>query len=105
MEGSSWLRERYDKILLDPPRTGAMAISKRIADHGAKRVVYVSCNPATLARDSQVIVHVHGYRLLSAGVVDMFPHTTHVESIAVFEKVPRLHKISVVRDEELSRCR
>ena len=51
------------------------------------RIVYVSCNPATLARDSEVLVHVHGYRMVAAGIVNMFPHTAHVESVAVFERV------------------
>jgi 23S rRNA (uracil1939-C5)-methyltransferase len=85
LEGS-WLNRGYDKILIDPPRTGAVEICKRIGDLGAGRIVYVSCNPATLARDAEILVHAHGYRLMTAGVMDMFPHTAHVESIALFER-------------------
>ncbi len=76
-----------DKLLIDPPRDGAMEICKALPDAGApSRIVYVSCSPATLARDSGVLVNVKGYRLLAAGVVNMFPHTGHVESIAVFSR-------------------
>lgn len=82
---ANWLNRRYDKILLDPPRTGAVEIVKRLPELGARRIVYVSCNPGTLARDAQVLVHVYKYRMCAAGIMDMFPHTTHVESIVVFE--------------------
>ncbi len=81
----SWLHRKWDRILLDPPRSGAMEIIERLPELQSKRVVYISCNPATLARDSSVLVHKHGYKLTAAGVMDMFPHTKHVESIAVFE--------------------
>ncbi len=74
-----------DKILVDPPREGAIALVKALPGDGPPgRIVYVSCNPATLARDASVLVHDHGYELAAAGVVNMFPHTAHVESIAVF---------------------
>ncbi|WP_028444530.1 23S rRNA (uracil(1939)-C(5))-methyltransferase RlmD [Chitinimonas koreensis] len=77
----------FDRMLIDPPRDGAMEVCKSIsAEHGPRRIVYVSCNPATLARDANVLVHVKGYTLKAAGVVNMFPHTGHVESMAWFEK-------------------
>jgi 23S rRNA (uracil1939-C5)-methyltransferase len=82
----------FDKLLIDPPRDGAIELVKSIGcgdgsgDKVPRRIVYVSCSPATLARDAQVLVQVHGYALKSAGVMNMFPHTSHVESIAVFEK-------------------
>jgi len=76
-----------DKVLLDPPREGAMALVKALPGDGAPgRIVYVSCAPATLARDAAVLVHEHGYALAAAGVVNMFPHTAHVESIALFQR-------------------
>lgn len=77
---------RFDKWLIDPPRDGGMELIKSIADDGPRRIVYVSCNPATLARDADVLVHVKGYAIRAAGVMNMFPHTSHVESIAVFER-------------------
>ncbi len=83
--GSSALVGRFDRILLDPPRAGAIEVLPRLVKLGATRMVYISCHPGTLARDVGVLCSEHGYRLTAAGVVDMFPHTTHVESIAVLE--------------------
>ncbi|AAZ96923.1 23S rRNA methyltransferase/RumA [Thiobacillus denitrificans ATCC 25259] len=77
----------FDKLLIDPPRSGAIEVVKSLPEAGApRRIVYVSCDPATLARDAEVLVHVKGYRLEAAGVANMFPHTAHVESIALFER-------------------
>lgn len=81
-----WAKRQYDKILLDPPRAGAQEVLAVVAGSGASRIVYVSCHPGTLARDAGILVHEHGFRLTAAGVMDMFPHTAHVESVAVFEK-------------------
>jgi 23S rRNA (uracil1939-C5)-methyltransferase len=76
----------FDKMLIDPPREGALALVKALSGKLPQRIVYVSCNPATLARDSAVLVSEKGYRFVSAGAINMFPHTSHVESIAVFER-------------------
>ena len=77
---------RVDKLLIDPPREGALAVVKALSENAApSRIVYVSCNPATLARDAAVLVHEKGYVLRGAGIASMFPHTSHVESIALFE--------------------
>jgi 23S rRNA (uracil1939-C5)-methyltransferase len=73
-----------DAMLVDPPREGAIEVVKAIGESGPGRIVYVSCDPATLARDAGVLVHTKGYRLAAAGVANMFPHTAHVESIALF---------------------
>jgi 23S rRNA (uracil1939-C5)-methyltransferase len=79
---------RFDKWLVDPPRDGAFELMKSIGDSTSpKRIVYVSCSPSTLARDAEVLVHAKGYALKAAGVMNMFPQTSHVESIAVFEKI------------------
>jgi len=74
------------KLLIDPPRSGALEIVKQIDSLNPERIVYVSCNPVTLARDTDILVHQKGYTLLKAGVLDMFPHTAHAESIALFVK-------------------
>ena len=84
--GAPWLKDGYDKVLVDPPRSGAEFILPHIAASGARRLVYVSCHPASLARDAGILVHDYGFELKGAGVMDMFPHTGHVESIALFER-------------------
>lgn len=80
-----WKTQRFNKILLDPPRAGALDVLKQLNLKGVERIVYVSCHPASLARDAGYLVQERGYRLTQAGAMDMFPQTAHVESIAVFE--------------------
>ena len=82
----TYANSNFTKLLLDPPRAGALAVAKQIHHIYPQRIVYVSCNPATLARDADILVNQQGYRMLGAGVMDMFPHTAHVESIALFER-------------------
>jgi 23S rRNA (uracil1939-C5)-methyltransferase len=82
----SWLGNGWDRMLLDPARSGAQEIVACAPRIGASRIVYVSCHPGTLARDDGTLVHTHGYDLEAAGIIDMFPHTGHVESLAVFQK-------------------
>ena len=87
IDGSEdWLAAGCDRLLLDPARSGAEAIVARIGVLDPERIVYVSCHPGTLARDAGMLVHDAGYRLEAAGIIDMFPHTAHVESIAIFNK-------------------
>lgn len=86
VERLAFMKNRFDGVLIDPPRSGAAEILPLVAATGAPKVVYVSCDPATLARDAGTLVHEHGYRLEAAGIADMFPHTAHVESIALFTK-------------------
>jgi len=81
-----WLKARYDAALIDPPRAGAREVLPHVADGEPARIVYVSCHPGTLARDAHFLVHERGYRLARAGILDMFPHTSHVESMALFER-------------------
>jgi 23S rRNA (uracil1939-C5)-methyltransferase len=81
-----WARRRYDRVLLDPPRAGAREVLPIVDRSGAGRVLYISCHPGSLARDAGILVREHGFRLAAAGVMDMFPHTTHVEAMAVFDR-------------------
>jgi 23S rRNA (uracil1939-C5)-methyltransferase len=81
---ADWARQPWDKMLLDPPRAGADKVLEYLPHKQTRRIVYVSCHPASLARDAGILVNQHGFTLKSAGVMDMFPHTSHVESIAVF---------------------
>ena len=81
-----WAVQGFDALLIDPPRAGAEQVMHYVANFAAKRIVYVSCNPATLARDAGILVQ-QGYRLVKVGVMDMFTHTEHVESIALFERI------------------
>ena len=82
----AWAKQGFDALLIDPPRAGAEVVMHYVANFGAKRIVYVSCDPATLARDAAILTQ-QGYRLTKAGVMDMFTHTEHVESMALFEKI------------------
>ncbi|HEX7370155.1 MAG TPA: 23S rRNA (uracil(1939)-C(5))-methyltransferase RlmD [Rhodanobacteraceae bacterium] len=86
VRGSAWARASWDLLLLDPPRSGAEALLTQLPGKSVRRVVYVSCHPASLARDAGVLLRTHGFKLAAAGVMDMFPHTAHVESIALFER-------------------
>ena len=81
-----WLQGPWDRLLLDPARSGAAEVVRHIGRMDPARIVYVSCHPGTLARDAGVLVNEAGYTLDAAGIIDMFPHTAHVESIAVFNK-------------------
>jgi 23S rRNA (uracil1939-C5)-methyltransferase len=83
-----WMRGRYDAVLLDPPRVGAREVLSAVAHLAPRRVVYISCHTGSLARDLGVLTHELGFRLRAAGVLDMFPHTTHVESMAVLDRAP-----------------
>jgi 23S rRNA (uracil1939-C5)-methyltransferase len=83
MSAAPWLAQRFSHVLLDPPRAGALALLPQLARLAPERVLYVACDPDTLARDVGVLVQQHGFKLLAAGIVDMFPHTAHVESLAL----------------------
>ena len=82
--GWSFLRENWDAVVLDPPRSGAETVVREMGEMSPRRIAYISCHPATLARDAKILVHEQGYRLLAAGIADMFPHTHHVEAVSVF---------------------
>lgn len=81
-----WIKQAYNKVLLDPPRSGAAEVIPLLVKNKPERIVYVSCHPGTLARDAGLLVNEHGYKMMQVGIMDMFPHTAHVESIAVFER-------------------
>ncbi|KRG46758.1 23S rRNA methyltransferase [Stenotrophomonas panacihumi] len=81
-----WMRQGFDKLLLDPPRSGAIDVLKQLPLKKFERIVYVSCHPGSLARDAGFLVNEQGFKLKAAGAMDMFPHTAHVESIALFER-------------------
>jgi 23S rRNA (uracil1939-C5)-methyltransferase len=83
-----WMRGGYDLVLLDPPRVGAREVLSAVAHLAPRRVVYISCHTGSLARDLGVLTQEHGFRLRAAGVLDMFPHTTHVESVALLDRAP-----------------
>ena len=80
---TSWAKQTFDKILIDPPRAGALVVANYLHHFNPERIVYISCNPATLARDAGVLSK-HGYQIEVSGVIDMFPNTAHIESMAVF---------------------
>ena len=81
-----WLRTAYTHVLLDPPRSGARELLPALAALAPQRLLYISCHPGSLARDLGVLVHEHGFELDAVGVVDMFPHTAHVESLALLRR-------------------
>ncbi len=93
-EQPPWPAKEYNKILLDPPRSGALELLPWIASGPVQQVLYISCNPETLARDAGVLVRQYGFELAGAGILDMFPHTPHSEAIALFER-----KVTVKNDE------
>jgi 23S rRNA (uracil1939-C5)-methyltransferase len=83
---SAWGEHPFNKVLLDPPRSGAQAVVEQIEKINPEKILYISCNPATFARDAGILVHEKHYTLLKAGIMDMFPHTSHVESMALFQR-------------------
>lgn len=83
---SQWAQKEYTKIILDPPRSGALKVVEQIKQFKAKEILYISCNSATFTRDAAILVHQHGFQLEKVGVMDMFSHTAHVETIGLFKK-------------------
>jgi len=81
-----WFKQNYSKIVIDPPRSGALEVLNQLSYFLPERIVYISCNPATFARDAGILVHQHGFRFKQYGILDMFPHTNHIETIALFIK-------------------
>jgi 23S rRNA (uracil1939-C5)-methyltransferase len=86
LSAEPWMKQGFDKLLLDPPRAGAAEVLAQLPVKGIRRIVYVSCHPASLARDAGFLVRERGFKLKAAGAMDMFPQTAHVESIALFER-------------------
>ncbi len=86
LRGEPWMRAGFSRLLLDPPRSGAIEVLRQLPLEGVARIVYVSCHPGSLARDAGYLVKERGWTLQAAGVMDMFPHTAHVESIALFTR-------------------
>lgn len=95
-KNDAWLQQTYDKLILDPPRTGAKNLIPYVNQLGCRRIVYISCNPATFARDAGMLVHEQGYDLHKVGIINMFPHTAHIEAMGVFDKAP--HRLSKIRN-------
>ena len=89
LRGEAWMGAGFDRLLLDPPRSGAIEVLRQLPLEGLRRIVYVSCHPGSLARDAGYLVNERGWTLDAAGVMDMFPHTAHVESIAAFSPAAR----------------
>lgn len=83
-----WAQQTFDKIVLDPPRSGAQTVVEQLNRFQAKQILYISCNPATFCRDAAILVHQQGYALAELGVMDMFPHTAHIELMGLFKKIP-----------------
>jgi 23S rRNA (uracil1939-C5)-methyltransferase len=86
LSNETWMKQGFDKLLIDPPRTGAAEVLAQLPLKGIHRIVYVSCHPGSLARDAGFLVRERGFKLMAAGAMDMFPQTAHVESIALFER-------------------
>jgi 23S rRNA (uracil1939-C5)-methyltransferase len=85
----SWSKQKFNKVMLDPSRAGASEVLHNLKHWDPEQIMYVSCNPSTLARDAGILVNEMGYKLVKAGVMDMFPQTGHVESIALFKKAKK----------------